>query len=434
MDFSEIIPSLSGKDLYMYMTQENPDWMSDESRAEMVVHCGGKKFSLPLSDSRESSYLASSLHHFVGGETLFLSWHSKDIFSFLKGKTGILPEFGGNIHDLYVTSSYFGYPKNKPESFRDALAVLKRASGEPGWRQFRKFCEKVYRPLISEVIPGMETCCLVDNRRRRCVYPSYVVEGQANGRLKTARSGPSSYNPHSLGPEERRNIRPSGYDQSFVYFDFRNMEVCALRWLSSDDALGSIIDSGADPYREIWRMISGEEPSDAQRGLCKSIFLPVIFGLGRPSLAKKIGVSEKVAGLIIDRLVKSFPVAFDWVSSQADLDEDVAVDAFGRRRVFEKGESYKARNFCVQSPASMVCLRKLVSLHESLEGSARICFHVHDGYCLVCDRSSVEEVAAAGLAALQSEDDLFPGLKLRASCKFGPDLDNLQTLRKAKLT
>jgi hypothetical protein len=434
MDFSEIIPSLSGKDLYIYMTQENPDWTLDDSRVEMIIHCDGKKFVLPLSDAREVSYLASSLHHFIGGGSLILSWCAKDIFSFLKGKTGIALECSGNIYDLSVVSSYFGYPKQKPASFKDALSVIRNASGESGWKDFRKFYDKVYMPLISEVVPSMETCCLVDNKRRRCVYPSYVIEGQANGRLKAVKSGLSSYNPHSLGPDERKSIRPSGYDQSFVYFDFRNMEVCVLRWLSSDEGLGRIIDSGADPYREIWKIMAGSDPSDSQRVLCKSVFLPVVFGLGRSSLAKKIGVSEKVAGLIIDRLVKSFPVAFEWVDRQEDFDGDFAIDVFGRRRAFESGESYKARNFCVQAPASMICLRKLVSLHEGLIGLADICHHVHDGYCLVCDRSSVEEVANAGLTILQSEDDLFPGLSLRASCQFGPDLNNLETLRKVQFS
>lgn len=433
MDFSEIIPGLSGKDIFIYMTQGNPDWALDDSRAEMVIHCGGKKFVLPLGDSEESAYLSSSLHHFIGSDSIVLTWCGKDIFSFLKGRTGIPLEFCGNIWDLDIVSSYFGYPRERPESFKEALVLLKKASQEPGWKTFRTFYEKVYRPLLSEVVPAMETCCLVDNRRRRCVYPSYVIEGQANGRLKTCRPGSSSYNPHSLGPEERRNIRPSGYDQLFVYFDFRNMEVCVLRWLSSDEHLGRIIDSGADPYREIWKIITGQEPTDSQRALCKNVFLPVVFGLGRGGLAKKMGISEKVAAMIIDRLVKSFSVAFDWVSSQADLDDNTAFDVFGRRRIFLPGESYKARNFCIQSPASMICLRKLVRLHEGLSDAASICYHVHDGYCVVCDRSSMNEVAALGLDVLQEEDVLFPGLNLRISCKFGPDLDNLETLRKVEI-
>lgn len=148
MDFSEIIPGLSGKDLYMYMTQENPDWTLDDSRAEMVIHCDGKKFVLPLSDSREVPYLASSLHHFIGEDSVVLSWCAKDIFSFLRGRTGIPLEFKGNIFDLSVISSYFGYPRDRPASFKDALLLLKRASGEPGWKDFRRFYDKVYKPLM----------------------------------------------------------------------------------------------------------------------------------------------------------------------------------------------------------------------------------------------------------------------------------------------
>lgn len=416
------------------MTPENPDWISDDSRVDMVIHSGGRKFSLPLSDPRESSYLASGLHHFIDSDSLVLSWSAKDIYSFLKGRTGIPLEFRGNIYDLQIICSYFGYDKDRPETFRDALGIMKRAVSESGWASFKKFHDSVYKPLFSEVIPAMETFCLVDNRLRRLVHPAYVIEGQVNGRLKAFKNGRLSYNPHTLGAPERSSLRPSGYDQSFVNFDFRNMEVCVLRWLSGDENLARIIDSGFDPYREIWRMVSGQEPSDSQRIICKNMFLPVVFGMGPPSLSRKIGVSEKVSRRIIDSFVNSFPAAFDWVARQSDLDSGTALDVFGRRRVFADGEFYKSRNFCIQSPASMICLRKLVTLHAAVSGIADVCFHVHDGYCLVCDRSSVDRVVDVGTESLESEDDLFPGLQLRVSCKFGPDLENLETPRKEKIS
>lgn len=427
MNFSEIIPSLSGNDIYIYMTQENPDWRQEDSRAEAAIHASGKKFSLPLGDLKESEYLASSLHHFINGESLVLSWGAKDFFSFLKGRTGILPEFHGNMYDIQIICSYFNYPKERPASFKEALGILRKAFSEPAWGTFKKFHDAVYRPLFSSVIPKMETLCLVDNRRRRCVYPTYVIEGQANGRLKAVKVGRNSYNPHSMDSGLKKSMRPAGYDESFVYFDFRNMEVCVLAWLSGDSRLNEILDSDMDPYREIWRRMSGSEPSDSQRLLCKNMFLPVVFGMGRSSLSVKMGISEKVAGMIIDSLVKSFPKAFEWVEEQSEIKENVAVDCFGRRREFKPGMAYKARNFAIQSPASMVCLRKLVHLDSEISELADLCFHVHDGYCLVCDKGLVDEVFDIGARCLESEDGLFPGLRLRTTCCFGFDLDNMQT-------
>jgi hypothetical protein len=430
MEFSEIIPGLFGKDIYIYMTPENPDWISDDSRAEMIIHCKGSKFSLSLSDSEEATYLASSIHHFISPESLILSWSAKDIFSFLKGVTGIPLELGSNIYDLQIICSYFGYPKERPANFKDALGLLRKAYGEPRWKDFKKFYEAVYKPLFSRVVPSMETCPLVDNRRRMRVYPSYVIEGQANGRLKALKTRKESYNPHTLGPDEKRNMRPTGYDDTFVHFDFKNMEVCVLQWLSGDDLLGNILSSGNDPYKEIWRIVSGSEPSDNQRALCKGVFLPVIFGLGKRGLSKKLCVSEKVAGTIIDRLVKSFSAAFDWVEGQSKFVGDTAVDAFGRKRKFEPDDVYKSRNFFIQSPASMICLRKLVRLHDDLSGLARLCFHVHDGYYAICEKSKVDEVSEAGIASLESDEEMFPGLELGTSCSSGQNLHDLQPTKR----
>ena len=434
MDFSEIVPKFAGSDLYVYMTEENPDWSADDPSVELVVHYGGRRAILPMVNTRDVSYLASAMHHFVNPDSLVLSWCVKDVFSFLKGRTGISVEPQGNIYDLQIVCSYFGYPKERPSNFKEALAILRRASGEEGWPVFKKFYDAVYKPLFSRVVPDMETCCLADNGSRSCVYPSYVIEGQVNGRLKAVRTGLGSYNPHSLGPVERSRLRPPDYEQCFVYFDYRNMEVSVLRWLSGDEHLGAIIDSGADPYKEIWRRITGSEPSDSQRLLCKSIFLPVVFGQGVASLAKKAGISEKTARMVIDNLVKTFPVAFDWIESKSHPGDNSASDIFGRRRYFESNELYKIRNFCIQSPASMICLRKLVKLHEELSDKARLCFHVHDGYCVVCKRQDVDHVCKAGISTLQSEDELFPGLSLRVSCESGDDLDNMQTHRKVQFS
>lgn len=426
-DFSEVVTGLSGNDIYFYLDEENPDWNREDSFSNLVVHYAGRRAVLPLGYSHEVEYLASSIHHFVSPDSVVLAWRAKDFFSYLRGRTGISVEMGARVWDLHVISSYFGYGLDRPVTFKDALGLLRRAFREPGWERFRSFYESVHLPLIREVLPEIETACLVDSDRRICVYPSYVLEGQVNGRLKAILNGDNSYNPHSLGLAERLRLRPPAYDSSFVCFDFRNMEVAILAWLSRDSRLFGIISSSRDPYSEIWKIVAREEPDAGKRDLCKNFFLPVVFGQGKASLAKKLKISEKNAGMLIDRLVKAFPVAFDWVcSGSVDLD-GCAQDSFLRRRFFADGERYKMRNFRIQSPASMVCLKKLVDLHACLpEGSLR--FHVHDGYCIVCDDSEVERIAEAGMRCLESPDPMFEGLYLKTSCKAGKNLNNLDSL------
>jgi DNA polymerase I-like protein with 3'-5' exonuclease and polymerase domains len=154
----------------------------------------------------------------------------------------------------------------------------------------------------------------------------------------------------------------------------------------------------------------------------------VVFGQGKASLSKKMGISEEIAAKLIHSLNRTFPVAFDWVKSQSTDGNNVATDALGRRRKFESHELYKIKNFCIQSPASMICLRKLVRLHEALSGMASICFHVHDGYCVLCKNSDLDLVREAGISALEEEDCLFEGLGLSTTCKFGPNLNELEEI------
>lgn len=428
LDFSGVVTGFAGKDIYLHMSEENPDWTVEDSSVNLVVHYGGRRASLPMGDDGEVEYLASSIHHFISPETVVLAWRAKDFFSFLRGRSGISVEMPARVWDLHVISSYFGYGCERPETFRDAVALLRRAFSEPGWEGFRKFYESVHMPLFSSVLPDIETSCLVDSEKRSCVYPSYVLEGQVNGRLKAFLNGPSSYNPHSLGMGDRLRLRPPDYDSSFVCFDFRNMEVAVLAWLSGDSRLAGIISSGRDPYSEIWKIVAREEPDPSKRELCKNVFLPVVFGQGKGSLSRRLDISEKIAGMVIDRLVKAFPVAFDWVCSGTVDSGGYSEDSFGRRRHFPEGERYKMRNFRIQSPASMVCLKKLVDLHGCLPaGSLR--FHLHDGYCVVCGDSEVERVADTGVRCLESADPMFAGLFLKTSCKTGKNLNNLESIK-----
>lgn len=423
VDLSAVLSMVKDKDSYVFLNQENICWHSS-SKVNMNVCFSGKKAVIPFNS--DLSYLASSFHHVFGKEQIFLCWGAKDLFSFIKGKTGILPECPATIYDLSLICSYLSFDDEKPTSFNSAVSLMKRFMKETSWQKFSKFYFEVYLPLFSKILPEIETNCLVDNKARKCVYPFYVLEGQANGRLKTMVCGDSSYNPHSLGPTQKQNLRPADYDEIFVYFDYRNMEVAVLQWLSGDKTLGGILESEEDIYKQIWSKITCSVASDSHRKICKDTFLPVIFGQGKNSLSENLGISEKNTSKLIHNLVSSFPVAFDWVSSQSPDSNNMATDVFGRRRYFADHELYKIRNFCIQSPSSMVCLRKLVRLHEILIDKARIGFHIHDGYCVICKKNQLNSIYEIATSILEEEDPLFPGLKLRTSCTYGINLNDMK--------
>lgn len=414
-DIFELMSKLKGKDLYFYLNKES----------SLSFHYESTKNTINSIDENSLSYLSSSFHHFVDKDRILLSWDIKDLLSYLKNKTQINMEIPCKIYDLRIITSYLNIECEQPERFQDALLLLKKATENPEWKQFSKFYNLVYIPLISRILPEVENSPLIDNSKKRLVYPLYTPEGQINGRMKATVPSENHYNPHTINIEQKENLRPTNYDDVFIYFDYKNMEVNVLQWLSGDEDLGNVLKE-EDPYKSIWKKITNQEASDYHRKICKNIFLPVIFGQGAKSLAIKLGIEEKNAYKIIDRLTKTFPVAFDWVKSQTTFSNNMAIDYFGRRRTFRDDELYKIRNFSVQSPASMICLRKLVRLHDNLSNNARICFHVHDGYCVICSKNDVSIVSKIGKQILEEKDELFPEIQLQVTSQYGYNLNQLE--------
>ena len=77
----------------------------------------------------------------------------------------------------------------------------------------------------------------------------------------------------------------------------------------------------------------------------------------------------------------------------------------------------------------MICLRKLVKLHEILDNKAKLCFHIHDGYSISCNKKDLKSIFEISRKTLEEDDDLFPNLKLKTSCHFGENLNNLKNIK-----
>ena len=432
MQIANILSELKGKDFYLYIDKNHPDWTKDD--CNLVICYENKKATIPLNDVESLSRFVSCFYSFLDPKSFLISWNAKNVFSYLQAKTEISFELPNVIYDLYVLCSYFSISQERPNDFKSSLCLLRQIVSDPDWIKFKNLYNQVYMPLFSKVLPSIENTCLVDNEKKKCVYSNYVVEGQANGRLKTLKiPRDCSYNPHSLGEYEKNNLRPKEYEENFIYFDFKNMEASVLQWLSKDEELGKILNSKKDLYKEIWAKITKQEANDSQRTLCKNVFLPIVFGQGKYSLSKKLGISEEIAEKLIYSFNKAFPVAFAWVESQVPDSNNLATDYFGRRRKFENDDFYKAKNFCIQSPASLICLRKLVRLHEVLHEKSKICFHVHDGYCVLSKKNDINPICRLGKQVLEEEDPMFPGLHLKVTCQYGYNLNKLENYKKGEV-
>lgn len=352
-----------------------------------------------------------------------VGYNFKNLFSFYRrlSKKNLSVS---NFLDLYWYESYCGLESSQG-NLKKALHSVKTFTSN---KEVFSLYKNIYSDIISKVIPGIESFCLINDDTGKAVYSNYHIEGQENGRLSCSCDKRNVFNPHSLGDEKKHLIF---YDISYKYFlqfDYKNMEVSVLAKLSDDKELNSILsDNKNDVYSQIFYRITNLKHHDDSKNFGKKMFLPLIYGQTPNGLAKNLDISLDQAEIYYNSAKKIFKQAFDYVEqAQAYAHEHgYAVDIFGRKRFFDSGEHYKARNFIVQSPSALICLEALLKLYRNTNDLFSLAFHVHDGYFLAIKKDKIQDAFFAAKKILESPTDLMPGLELRVSAKAGSNLEKM---------
>ena len=408
--YNESRSLLRGQNMYLSTEPEFLDFTVSKNYV-LNISTISHNISLPFNNDNAPEFFSylNELSRQTPAPIIF-AWNFKNLNSYFKSKAGRCLDFS-KVYDIKVIESFHGIQAPRPQNFEEAK---NRLAATPNFSNFKKLWQEIYYPLITSVVPNIENTPLVDLTKKKRVYPYYEIEGQINGRMKCSGGYSDGYNPHAMSVLLKEQLNPAGYEEDFVYFDFKSHEVLVLQWLSQDKGLKSIIDSNKDVYAEIWTKITGVPSDDRKRKLCKDLFLPVVFGQGAKTTAENLNVSENTAKKLIENIYSSFPDALAYVDKQ--LSDGQIVDYFGRIRKFDQ-QTFKMRNFLVQSPAAVICLHKLVSLYKRIQNIAKICYHLHDGFCILVNRQHLKQVIAIGKEVLQETSDLYPGLNLRIDVK-----------------
>ena len=412
---------IQNQNVYLYTDPSHIDFTAPQKPAKLVISSKSTQLEIPLSISTQKlKETVGYVQYFLNNkDTVIVSWGLKNLITYIAGRTGATFNLENRIFELSILESYLGEKSPRPASYSEAYGRLSNLLKKTEWNDLYKTYKSVYFPLI-QTIPKIEVCGLIHRGKRSKVYPYYEIDGQANGRLNSSSVFSKSYNPSHLSEHDKTQISAPGFDLQFMYFDFKHMEVSVLNWLSKDDYMDEVLKMG-DFYSNVWKILTGIEADASQRAKCKRFFLPVIFGMGAKSLAESLNWPLDVAIKIIERMRKTFPVAFAWSDHQQNsLKDGWGVDFFGRRRHFDT--PYLVRNFAVQSPAALVCMRKLNRLVEEFP----VCMSIHDGYVLYAKPSDFRRTYEQVKTILEQEEDLSMGLKLKVGCHVGPHLSKLE--------
>lgn len=361
-------------------------------------------------------------------------WNIKSLCSYFHSVSKRFLTPTTSLIDLKIIENFLNVRKKPPENFLEAVNRVKLVVKHKAWQSIYK---TIHLPLALRVLPVIETFPLLNEEAKRTEFPYYEIEGQINGRMSCTRKFAKSYLAHNMGPDVKASLKPRGYGVRFICSDFRHCEVTVLQWLSNDQKLLDILNSGGDLHNQIYEEITNDKcDNENKRKLSKKMFLPVMYGCGTNGLAHNIGVSSEVAAELINRIKIKFPTAWGWMQSKQEAAKKGPVeDYFGRPRSFNEGESYQARNFSVQGVAATICQEKLIDLFSALNNldeqyKANLAFSVHDGFGMVCQVKAARETYKLVKQVCEAESKLCPGLKMKVEIKFGARLDQMKVLWK----
>ncbi len=429
---AKVLSEMAETNVYICFQQEILDFTDSTIIPEIkIFNQDGKIMTLMLNDQILPILIPMLKLTILGKNNKIIVWNWKNFVSYILKKTSksILSE--GAIIDLKIIESYAGKKLKAPKGMVEALNRLKDLIISGVWKEVEKIYKNIHLPLITTVIPHLETVGILDMEKQKRVYAYYEIDGQDNGRLKCSNGYNLSYIPHVLKPEDRKNLKPRFDNELFMVFDFKGQEVYQLAWMSQDPLLLELCQS-SDVYLAIYEKVTGKKcEGKNERELAKKFFLPVIYGQSAYSLSQRCGIAIDVAEIILDRIDTLFPVALAFIGSyQKQLQElGYAKDIFGKRRInFEEGKEYSVRNFANQSPAAVVCLEKLINLYFALKDKTDLAYSVHDGYAVYATKENWKTIYKIGYEVLSGDSEFCPGLRLRVTCKAGRNLGNLKTL------
>lgn len=423
--------SASGNVFFILFEPDLLDFTNDKITLSMEIHCSSssEKFSVEL---KHLPLLIEILREtvFIKENKVFV-WNWKDFISFVNFHLNKLIEFKGFVFDLAIAESYFFEKLDKPSSFNEVMSRFKKIKNDSDWEKFYNIYKEIYYPLLSVVVPCIETSPLLDYDAKKRVYSFYQINGQDNGRMLCSNVRVHGFNPHTLSKEQKDNFKPCVPFNLFLGFDFKSMEVAVLAHLANDEALLELMDA-KDIYSSIFQKITNSSITDANsRNVAKKIFLPTIYGMSAKTIAEQAKIDYPFAEQICKNINTIFFKSTKYVKEFVTLAEShgIVSDYFGKRRKFTEN-FYKARNFCIQSPASLICLEKLVELWKITHDKTRICYHVHDGYYVYATNENWKEIVMDAKRVLVSESKICPGLRLRVTCQVGAKLNTMKSLEK----
>ncbi|MBI3632333.1 MAG: hypothetical protein HY225_02705 [Candidatus Vogelbacteria bacterium] len=318
-----------------------------------------------------------------------------------------------------------------------AKGLRKTAGGARSTKESELLKLKESHPIIDELLKYREIQKLlstyidplptqVDKNSR--LHTSLDQMGTTTGRLSS--NNPNLQNIPASG-EIAKEIRRAfvatpGY--KIAAFDYSQIEMRVLAWLSGDKALIDIFKNGRDIHSAVASKVFGVSESEVTKEMrrkAKVINFGIIYGMGVTSLKKNLGSTMEEAQTFYNNFFKQFPKIqdyFDKVKNEART-KGYTTTAYGRRRYFPMINSSlpfvrsESERMAVNAPIQGTATADIIKLAMSrvdekltkggLIANARLLLQVHDELLYeIKDNHKIDEVVLMIKHTMETVDRL----------------------------
>lgn len=348
------------------------------------------------------------------------------------------------IWDLAGQEFNVNSPKQLGEIIFDKLKLTakglkKTAGGARSTRESELLKLKGTNPIIEELLSYREIQkllstyidalpLLVDGSGR--LHTHLNQTGTTTGRMSSTE--PNLQNIPASG-EIAREIRktfvaPPGF--LLVAFDYSQIEMRVLAWLSNDKNLKDIFIKGEDVHSAVASRVFGVSEKDVTKEMrrkAKVINFGIVYGMGLSALQKNLGGTREEAEEFYQNFFKQFPSIesyFEEVKNEARK-KGFVTTAFGRRRYFPminsklpyiRAEAERmAVNAALQGTAADIIKLAMIKADKEIETSRRsdktfLVLQIHDEllYEVKDDNDFSESVSVIKRAMEEAADCPLP--------------------------
>lgn len=258
------------------------------------------------------------------------------------------------------------------------------------------------------------------------IVANYSTIGAGTGR--TSSDSPNMQNIPSRETKDFRECFVARPGHKLIVIDYSQQEILIAAYISEDERLINICNSGKDIYILMAKEMFGKDidKQDPLRAAVKAIVLGLNYGMSEYGLARRLNVSVDEAKKLISLMMRKFPRLHRWMElqqSKKNFVETVAGRKFWLNPYTNKSDR-NALNSPVQGSAGDCMKKSLVNLHAEWHNIAPIRFgavgYVHDELVLDVPSEWVNTIALfAEETLVNTANTMFPGMKFRAEVAIG---------------